>query len=261
MADVQRGDLLRSVLFVRNLVPGGVHTGHFWSLSIEEQFYLFWPLIFLLLRNNARRLAFVVALFSVWPLWYYYRFHHQANAFAFDIRCAYLLAGCGLALGHYSGWPARSLRSGFTRRAVVPAFGVLLIYLVNARWFPVGCLVPTGEAIGIAAIINYAVQKRTALDFAPLVWIGNLSYSLYLWQQLFCYRSELGWFGRLPENVLAAVAASALSFYLLEQPLAKFRRGIRSIPNPRFLERRKAPLRVAHPIPRPENSTVQTVAN
>ena len=109
MADVQGGDLLRSVLFVRNLVPGGVHTGHFWSLSIEEQFYLFWPLIFLLLGNNARRLAFVVALFSVWPLWYYYRFHHQANAFAFDIRCAYLLAGCGLALGHYSGWPAGRL--------------------------------------------------------------------------------------------------------------------------------------------------------
>jgi peptidoglycan/LPS O-acetylase OafA/YrhL len=70
LASVTRMEPLYAVFFVRNLMPdGGRHLAHFWSLAIEEQFYLLWPLAFLLLRSNSRRLICAVALFAMAPFW------------------------------------------------------------------------------------------------------------------------------------------------------------------------------------------------
>ena len=62
------------------------------------------------------------------------------------------------------------------------------------------------------------------LNARPLVWIGQMSYSLYLWQQVFCKDSELLWLGRFPQNIVAAFLVAACSFYLIEAPIAKYRR-------------------------------------
>ena len=73
-------------------------------------------------------------------------------------------------------------------------------------------------------IVNWAVsQKRSFLDWKPLVWIGVLSYSLYLWQQIFCLQSPLPIVGRFPLNVVASFAAAALSYYFVERPALRLR--------------------------------------
>src|SRR5260370_29458627 len=61
-------EILASLLFVRNLVPGSELTNHFWSLSIEEQFYLFWPLTLVLLPARYR-LPTTTTLCVFAPLW------------------------------------------------------------------------------------------------------------------------------------------------------------------------------------------------
>src|SRR6266516_2983488 len=72
LASVTSTEPLYAAFFVRNLMPnGGQHLGHFWSLAIEEQFYLLWPLAFLLLRSNRRRLLFASLMFLVAPFWKY----------------------------------------------------------------------------------------------------------------------------------------------------------------------------------------------
>jgi peptidoglycan/LPS O-acetylase OafA/YrhL len=63
------------------------------------------------------------------------------------------------------------------------------------------------------------------LEFSVLRWIGRLSYSLYIWQQLFLgfgvvYR-PFGFFSRFPINISMAVVVASLSYYLLERPMMR----------------------------------------
>ena len=224
LADVRPGDVFYSAAFVRNILGSGGHTGHFWSLAIEEQFYLIWPTVFLLLGDNRKRLFFIAGLIIIFPAWYYYRFHHGANSMAFDVRCVFLLAGCALALARRDDWLSSWISAPWSRHYSVPLLATAAICFTFGPYLPIGCLVGTISAIAVAAIINYSVQRRGhILDWAPLVWIGQLSYSLYLWQQIFCWHSQIPWVGIFPINLLAAIAMAAGSFYLIEKPALSLR--------------------------------------
>src|SRR5271166_3728270 len=72
------------------------------------------------------------------------------------------------------------------------------------------------------------------LNWGPMVWIGKLSYSLYIWQQLLCWHSELGWFARFPHNLVGSLLMATLSYYLIEQPFAGLRKRVSWFPNPRL---------------------------
>lgn len=100
---------LACLLFFRNFnLPGGesvgdagVLTGHFWSLSVEEQFYLFWPLLLRLLPRPWRLKA-TVAAFLAAPFWHQCLIWHygagQLNVLRTDLHYHFLLAGVSLAL-------------------------------------------------------------------------------------------------------------------------------------------------------------------
>ncbi|MEI8197287.1 MAG: hypothetical protein WCI73_15420, partial [Phycisphaerae bacterium] len=88
-----------------------------------------------------------------------------------------------------------------------------------------------------AVLINYVVQgNQTPLDillnWRPVIWIGQLSYSLYLWQQMFCLPSGTQWFKGFPQNLLLTLLAALASFYLIELPTARWRSRIK--PRPRI---------------------------
>ena len=92
---VSNGDFLRSLFFVRNYFGGSKSTDHFWSLAIEEQFYLIWPLIFLILRGN-RRIRFTMCVLILSPIWWAIRPQllgaSGETAYAFDTHCHFLVA-------------------------------------------------------------------------------------------------------------------------------------------------------------------------
>ena len=196
-----------------------------------------WPIAFLLLGNHTKRLLLVTALFAVWPAWYYLRIHHgNANPMAFDIRCVFLLAGCALALARHDKRLAPWFNSRYLQQPITPLLAIVAICLVSTPLFPVGAVVGALNSAAVAMVINYAVQHKGGfLNARPMVWLGNLSYSLYLWQQLFCWHSKLGWIGHFPQNVIASLIAASLSFYLLEKPLAAVRSQVRFISNPSWL--------------------------
>lgn len=224
LAEVHPGDVFYSAAFVRNILGTGEHTGHFWSLAIEEQFYLIWPTVFLLLGSNRKRLIFIASLVVIFPAWFYYRVHYGANPGAFDVRCNFLLAGCGLALARRDQRLSSWLSAPWSRHLLVPVIALLPLGLIRSPYLLMDGLVGTVKSLAVAAIINYAVQRRGfILDSKPLVWIGQLSYSLYLWQQVFCWHSQIPWLGSLPFNLLAATAAAAGSYYLIERPALRLR--------------------------------------
>ena len=77
-----------------------------------------------------------------------------------------------------------------------------------------------------------------------MVWIGQMSFSLYLWQQIFTWHSKLPWLGQFPQNIIAAFAAASLSYYLLETPLAAVRKRVPYLPNPTVQIRPEVPARL-----------------
>jgi peptidoglycan/LPS O-acetylase OafA/YrhL len=85
--------------------------------------------------------------------------------------------------------------------------------------------------IGVAACLDWCVTLPAGrigrfLNTAPLVFVGSMSYSLYLWQQLFLNRSSSNTMSAFPFNLALAVAAALASFYLVERPSLRLRRWI-----------------------------------
>ena len=254
LASVAHNEPLYCVLFVRNLmVSGSTHLGHFWSLAIEEQFYLLWPVAFLLLRSDRRRLVFSGALFLAAPFWQHLMFRlaggaMYVNSWRFDLRYNALIAGCCLALLRHDG----KLRLVAVNRAFTStpaALGALAATIAGCAGLA-GAFSPSLSFIGVAAFINFAVERKSGvigsfLNWGPMIWIGQLSYSLYLWQQVFCWRSQIPWLGQFPQNIVAALGAATLSYYLLEIPLAKIRRRVRYLDNSRVLKAKRLTIAVA----------------
>jgi peptidoglycan/LPS O-acetylase OafA/YrhL len=80
----------------------------------------------------------------------------------------------------------------------------------------------------IALIIDYCIVSShgrvgRALNWGPLAFVGTLSYSLYLWQQLFLNRQSTAPFAVLPANLAFAFVAALLSYYIVERPFLRWR--------------------------------------
>ena len=168
----------------------GWYTGHFWSLSIEEHFYLFWPLMLVLCGGRRARSAVVVLAFLVmvwrvldrrfeWVSLDYYIDHRT------DTRLDGLLWGCWVAL--LLDVPAYKDR--ITAWFSPWAWLGLIVVLAGVLW-----LVPERAEIVVpfllpwllvGTVLHPTAPFSRALELAPLRWVGRISYSLYLWQQLF----------------------------------------------------------------------------
>ncbi|SRR5579864_4059710 len=223
------------VFFVRNLVTGSNVTAHYWSLSVEEQFYLLWPLLMILLGSNRTRLKVSAVLVLIAPLWRSINFRFWGSEFVngwrFDLTYDGILMGCCLALLRNDDRLSAYLRRGIFQSRWMPSAAIAGV---------IGSLtIPHARALAplfVALFVNYAVDHSTdwgvVLNWGPMVWVGKLSYSLYIWQQILCYEHGLGWLTRFPQNLGATVLLASLSYYLIEQPFADLRKHVPSFPNP-----------------------------
>ncbi len=237
------GDILAAMTFCRNLFGDSHLTGHFWSLSVEEQFYLVWPLGFLFIPARLR-LKVTLALFAFAPLWRVFNLdvlHPPSglNLGRADLHYDTLDAGVILALARKTprgqDLYALALRHGAALLAGALAALAALQAFVPRDWFLTMTLRDAIlAAVVLAVITDPGRLARVALDLPPVRLVGRLSYSLYLWQQLFTYWWELGdaWFARFPANLACTLVVSAASYYLVERPVLAWRdlraRGPRS---------------------------------
>lgn len=204
----------------------GWRVGHFWSLSVEEHFYLLWPclLIFFGVRKGWRTAAIIACAVCFWSVLdsHYeilaHLFHAPylaMDAFRTDLMADTLLWGCCLAF--YLRSPNRILLrpASSTIIALAAAAALLAAYMFKLEQFtPLVHLLP---AILIWAVVaSPAAPICRFLELAPIRFIGRLSYSLYIWQQLFL-RGE-GQHLSLPLALLAIFTAAFLSYSLIERP-------------------------------------------
>lgn len=205
---------------------------HTWSLAVEEQFYLFWPLILMVVPRASRRwlpwLAGAIALASfavaAWDLPH----HPSATFYLIHSRTWELMAGALLV------WvPERAFASRALREATAFAGLAAILYAVNA--YNTGTPFPGPHAFlpvaGAAAILAAGRSGSSlvarVLSLRPLTFIGAISFSLYLWHWPVIVFSETVLYLEQTTTVHCAIIAlslllAILSWRFVETP---FRRG------------------------------------
>jgi peptidoglycan/LPS O-acetylase OafA/YrhL len=213
---------------------------HAWSLAIEEQFYLVWPLVtFLCLRiARGRRwllatacVTGVVASSLLMARWYDSADPSRAY-YGTDTRAGQLLLGALLGL-LLLGWSPRSRRA----QAGVQAAGLVgvafcvwafAVFTDRDAWLYRGgfLLFAFATALVIAAVVQPHSPLHAILSFRAVRWVGAISYGLYLWHWPVAVAVTEGRTG-LTGWSLAAVrvgltfGAATLSYYLLELPVRR----------------------------------------
>jgi peptidoglycan/LPS O-acetylase OafA/YrhL len=158
---------------------------HLWSLGVEEQFYLFWPLTLVILWRVVRRhallaTALIAAASFAWGL-SLVPDHRAASFYSPASRMWELLAGALLALRPLPVLQGRlaSLWASLGGGALIVASAFTL---EPSAWFPGWrALLPVGGAALIVAAGPLALVNRALLSRRWMVWLGLVSYPLYLW--------------------------------------------------------------------------------
>jgi peptidoglycan/LPS O-acetylase OafA/YrhL len=261
----EAANLRRSVLvalFYLSNRPDVSHLGiagplaHTWSLSVEEQFYLLWPLALgvLLWEKVSRRwillltaggIAASAGLRAVWfkdpvtgPLLY----------FGLETRADALLTGC--LVGLLAAWdllPKSRWAHAVLRLAALLSVGLLVYLILTALpWEPrlykgLFTLVAAAAGCVIASLVVSPPRLlRMALEFPPLIWVGRLSYGLYLWHwpilvlitkdhsALLDHGTLLGGLGQSHTAVVLMIVGlsflvAAVSFYGIERPFLRLK--------------------------------------
>ena len=224
-------DYVASICYVRNIYGRALETTHLWSLSLEEQFYLIWPTVVVLVAAR-RRLGMLAAAFAAFAAWRAFliatgRMHWWKLYVYPDQRMDTILVGCGLALLIGGGWFERLSRSVLERTWFAAAAAVALVtWLVAVQWIPgVGVIEHTTTAVLIACLIHWLVRRPDSLASRALcrpwlLFVGRLSYSLYLWQQMFLIERtpRIDLVRRFPLDLVLTFACALASYYAVERP-------------------------------------------
>lgn len=210
---------------------------HFWSLAIEEQFYLLFPLLAVgllaITRGSRPRVASVMAVLvgASLALAVFAGWSDDRVYFGTDTRASELLVGALLAvLLHRVEMPRRA-RTGVVWLGV-PALASMVLLMATTEqsrsWLYSGGL--TGYALLSSLVILAAIQPRgparALLAWAPLVGMGRISYGLYLYHwPVFLWltpaRTGLEAWPLFGLRVAVALAVSVVSYVLVEQPVRR----------------------------------------
>jgi peptidoglycan/LPS O-acetylase OafA/YrhL len=231
--------------------PWGGFMAQCWSLAVEEQFYLIWAALLLVtLKFGNRKLAYAMAIAGIvvcaanrvrivleaahWNSYVAGRVYY-----AFDTRADALFLGCLLGLiatgGHLDGWKPWAKRMLTVLAIASTGIMVWIILSVSLapRSLPMVWL-PVSEVASAVIIVYFIVQPKglgtRLMGLSALVFVGNMSYTIYLihWPIYVAISPfTVRWSYPVMDLARAAliIPIALASWFLVERPLTKFRRG------------------------------------
>lgn len=225
---------------------------HLWSLSVEEQFYLLWPftLAFLGFARGAKVALAALLLVPLVRLGMSLSgaFPELALSRHFQAVCDSIATGClgamfynrlvaRRAVAWLAGWPALPIAAA----CIGIGYGSALFSRPLALVF--------GQSLANAGILllllHVILHPRglagRVLNTGPMVAMGVLSYSLYLWQEPFLYFRGSGWVTAFPQNLVLTFIAAIACHRLVEKPFLALKQRLGPVPAPLVAPSRGVP--------------------
>ncbi|HEY6900809.1 MAG TPA: acyltransferase [Puia sp.] len=233
--DESRTSLLYSFFYLYNFVPNGIYISelaHTWSLAVEEQFYFTWPLFLLLLRPRKSLyigmllIGLCIVAKVVLPgmsVSYFYR----TNRWFFPAVAPIIIGSMSaILLAEYKQLP--QLIAGKYRLCLAAA----LVFFLSPLYLPDSLVDYAYMFQAIAASLLLAIlllcpdiALSKFLGWRPLVYIGKISYSLYVFQGLFLRNAPGGplLIHKFPLNILLTFIVAILSYHFVETPILRLK--------------------------------------
>lgn len=222
-----------------------------WSLSVEEQFYLLWPLTFLLLSKSPKKLAITVCAMigAVWIYRLTLHFTHLAPEeyiyTSFDTRIDHLLIGCALAIALRFGFLSRvwlqlgrrSAWMGATLLLILGSMSLGYRYGIAYRNTAGFIVDPMLVAVLLVQLLSFTSRWTTWLDWPPIAYLGTISYATYLYHEVamgavgaLVHRFQLPQWVTLAGGLAVVYAVASISYVIIERPCLRMKDRFQGTP-------------------------------